>query len=472
VPGFSQPNVLLVAAPSPPEREWLARCARLLRGRYARWVEPCAGAFAIPAVALREQWTVPQLECSDVSLFTSVVGTVCAGRDLAELDVRVDGESLELDADPVKAAAEIIYRQLVLRMDEKPDEDYWHGIRRDLAERSDAHRERIAIGVGRLAARFPRLNYRPRDMWAHIEEVKDDPATLISLSPPTYLSGYEKFFDTGGRLTWRGPEYGLWDPKTDFKRLALEAQSWKALLLCVEGGDGDPSDRPFYARRGPGPDWSWYGWTNKPDVLEAVGLTAIPRPGHDAKPMGLPILAPDHEITADSTIRIEHLEPTHARWYKELWAHRIDPKDAGANWMVLIDNRVAGIAGYSYVNAPAIQFDPESLLLTYGFGPQHPLRLPRLVAMLALNLSIIRRFVPPWHALRSERVATAQLSRHPEAKLYRGVMKLKSRKPDPVHGFRLLYEGNIVDRTPEETLALWLQQEQRRQAARSSSATT
>lgn len=437
-------------------------------------MEPCAGAFAIPAVALREGWTVPQLECSDVSLFTSVMGYVCAGRDLAELDVRIDGELALLDDDPVKAAASIMYEQLVLRIDEKPDNEYWGGIRRDLKERANAHREAIGAGVARLQDRFPGLNYRAMDLWDHIAEVQDDPATVISLSPPTYLSGYEKFFDTGGRLTWQGPNYGLFDPAIHFKQIARESQSWKALLLMVEGTEAEPSEHPFYARRGPGKDWSWYGWTNRPEVLEAVGLTAIPRPGYDAKPLPLPILPDDHVIRADSAIRVERIDAINARYYKQLWAHRIETKDAGSDWAVIIDGHLAGVGGYSYNDAPALlsAVGEDAVLLTYGFGPKHDMRLARLVALLALNRDVIRRFVPPWHALGVGHVKTVQFSRHPEAKLYRGVMKLQGRKSDPVHGFRLVYKAPIKDRSVEETLARWHKQEQQRKQARSSSATT
>jgi hypothetical protein len=474
VPGFAQPSVLLVAAPSPPEREWLGRCARLLRGKYARWVEPCAGAFAIPAVALREGWTVPQLECSDVSLFTSTLGVVCAGRHPRELRARMDGDELALPDDPVRAAAELIYVQLVLRMDEKPDVDYWGGIRRDLRERATAHRENIAGGIERLVDRFRGLSYRPMDLWDHIEQAKDDPSAIISLSPPTYLSGYEKFFDTGGRLEWQGPNYGLFDPSTHFKKIAAEAQGWNALLLMVEGSEGPPSGQPFYCRRGPGRDWSWYGWTNKPEVLESIGLTAIPRSMPDARPLDAPILPADHEITAASAIRVERIDAAAARWYKELWAHRLDPRGAQVNWAVIVDGHLAGVAGYtkSSDQRQANTLDPGSVLLTYGFGPPHPQRLPRLIATLALNLGLVRRFIPPWDSAGAETIVTAQLSRHPEAKMYRGVMKLKERKPDDQHGYRLIYTAPIVDRTLEEALAVWHKQEVKWQAKRSISATT
>ena len=38
--------------------------------------------------------------------------------------------------------------------------------------------------------------------------------TALWLQPPTYAAGFEKWYDTGGRMTWKEPEYGIFDPKT------------------------------------------------------------------------------------------------------------------------------------------------------------------------------------------------------------------------------------------------------------------
>jgi len=51
-------------------------------------------------------------------------------------------------------------------------------------------------------------------MWEHLKEVLDDPHALVIANPPTYFSGYEKFYDTQGKMTWKEPPYELFDPET------------------------------------------------------------------------------------------------------------------------------------------------------------------------------------------------------------------------------------------------------------------
>ena len=42
-----------------------------------------------------------------------------------------------------------------------------------------------------------------------IDEVLDDPHALIIANPPTYVAGFEKYYDTNGNMTWKEPEYSI-----------------------------------------------------------------------------------------------------------------------------------------------------------------------------------------------------------------------------------------------------------------------
>lgn len=78
------------------------------------------------------------------------------------------------------------------------------------------------------------MSYRPMDMWDHLREVKDDPHTIIVANPPTYFAGYEKFYDTQGKMTWKEPPYGMFDPETGHQQLYDMMMDAPALLLCYQ----------------------------------------------------------------------------------------------------------------------------------------------------------------------------------------------------------------------------------------------
>lgn len=58
------------------------------------------------------------------------------------------------------------------------------------------------------------------------------------------------------------------------------------------------------------------------------------------------------------------------------------------------------------------------------------------------------------------------MTRYPEAKEMRGIMKLTKRIPDVKMGFRLTYESELKERTEEQTLAEWLRREEKWQKER------
>lgn len=58
------------------------------------------------------------------------------------------------------------------------------------------------------------------------------------------------------------------------------------------------------------------------------------------------------------------------------------------------------------------------------------------------------------------------LTKYPENKEVRGIMKLVNRQTDKNNGFKLTYEAEITDRTEEETLKEWLRRERQWQKNR------
>lgn len=151
------------------------------------------------------------------------------------------------------------------------------------------------------------MSYRPLDMWDHLREVKDDPHTIIVANPPTYFAGYEKFYDTQGKMTWKEPPYGMFDPETGHQQLYDMMMDAPALLLCYqEKRAGEAVGHTIFARSGTRADLNSYITTNREE--EAVALAKgkkIKRPQEGKlEPLKCSMLPLDYEITEDSDIRI------------------------------------------------------------------------------------------------------------------------------------------------------------------------
>ena len=115
------------------------------------------------------------------------------------------------------------------------------------------------------------MSYRPLDMWVHLEEVLDDPHALVIANPPTYFSGYEKFYDTQGKMTWKEPEYQLFDPETGHQQFYDLCMGAKALVLCYqEKKVGEAVGYTIFGRPGTRADLNAYITTNREEEATAL----------------------------------------------------------------------------------------------------------------------------------------------------------------------------------------------------------
>lgn len=62
---------------------------------YTKFVEPCAGAFAMSHLAVQSGFKMSEVESSDVSMFTSIMGYAVTGKPLDELEIHAKGFSDE-----------------------------------------------------------------------------------------------------------------------------------------------------------------------------------------------------------------------------------------------------------------------------------------------------------------------------------------------------------------------------------------
>lgn len=463
----SQPTVLFLGGLDGPDRDWTALVSGKARELgYRRVIEPCCGSFVISHLHRTMGWRPEQIESSDVSLFSAIVGYACTDQDLEQLEFRVDGQPISMTGDKILDASRMIYEQCLARVRAKPDIYYWQSIAHHLVLTAEQQVQRIAGSLRSLREQINGISFRPLDMMEHLAEVRDDPRTLVHVSPPTYKAGYEKMFDTKGRITWKEPQYTILDPKVFQRDLSQAAQSWKCLLICLqEDPPGHGQDYVVYARE-VSRDKHLYFWTNRPEeVARITGKTALARKGAGiGTKLQYPTLPPDYDVTEQSELSVRLLTEAEAKYYKELWIHKIHPKPAGSNFALFVDGMLAGIAGYDCrtVLRPVFesQFIDDAVIYTYGTGsPHNTFRLTRLVTMVASNRETVAAVTPAMAAVQAARLVTIEFTKYPEAKGNRGLMKLVSRSRDSKRGNKLTYACEIVDRSMPDTLKLWLKKE-------------
>lgn len=423
---------------------------------YNRFVEPCCGAFAMAHLAVQCGFKPNQIECSDVTLFSSLYGYAIMGKDLSDLEMKATGFTQEQLSNPATAMYAIMYLKTMVTA----GSDYNYALLRDMELRRDDHEKKIQSYIDRAASLLRGINYRPMDMYDHLAEIMDDERAIVVINPPTYKAGFEKWYDTKGNIEWKEPHYSIFDPETGLKELMLERMAnKKALVICYE--ENKPSmtaGTPIFARYGVRKGINTYLTTNHEELAERLseGKSIARSDVKEVKPLKCDILPSDYVITKDSKVTFSKIEPTNAFYYRSLFTHNFVGQQAQINIGVFIDGLIFGVFGYQ-LGTMGKMF--SEICLFYGVTIKHEtLRLNRLVTLIAQNEETIRSFVSDHNFKNLTGIQTSQLTKYPESKEMRGIMKLRDKVQGKL-GYKLTYRSDIQVRTINETLELFLKKE-------------
>lgn len=463
MPKFQNPGALFLGTLVTSEQKFLKPLLETaLKSGYTRIVEPCAGAFAMSHLATQVGYKGNQIESSDVSMFTSIMGYAIMGKSLEELEIKAEGFTDEEMLDPATA----LYAQVYLRNAKQAGKEYFHNLLLDLQYRREEHIKSIREQLDRAKQALSGMNYRALDMWKHLDECIDDEHTLIIANPPTYTAGFEKWYDTGGKMTWKEPEYGIFDVSTGLHDLYDKCMNVKALLLCYEENEpGKTARHPIFARYGVRDGVNTYITSNRPDEATALAHgKMINRPNEGKlEPLDCSMLPRDYVITNECKVQTCLIERVNAQYYRKLWTHNFVGSSAPINVGVLIDGKIAGVFGIDKAALTMGAFGTrvsDAVFLMYGMTvPHKEYRLGRLLTMLAQNRPFIDSICNDIEREKAKHLKTVQMTKYPEAKEMRGVMKLTKKVPDSKMGFRLTYESELKDRNEQQTLAEWLAKE-------------
>lgn len=425
---------------------------------YERFIEPCAGALAMSFLAAEAGFDPTKIEASDVSYFSGVFGRAVSEKPLDDMEIKADGFTEE----ELKDAATALYAQLYLRTASKAGREYFLELLKDMKLRRDEHIACIQEQIDKVKAKCKGMSYRDLDMWKHLEEVLDDEKAIVIICPPTYTAGYEKFFDTQGRLHWHEPSYGIYDTETGLETLHEMVKDAKALVIVYEErATGEFVGTPIYGRDAGRAGMCMYLTSNRPEEAEelAKGKAIERKNGAKMTPLKKPILPKEYVVTGKSKVDVIPIKAENALYYRRLWTHNFVGGASGGAYAMIIDGYVAGVFGY--LKMAISMGDSSDLMFQFGISAPSEQRLNRLMYMLASNRDVAYSFLNDLEKEKKQGVMTAMITKYPESKEMRGLMKMVSKETNGKNGYKLIYRCDFQDRTREETLREWVTKEER-----------
>lgn len=338
----------------------------------------------------------------------------------------------------------------------------------DFESRKDAILKSIHAEMDALKERIPNLTYRDMDMFDHINAVKDVPGTVILCMCPTYKGGYEKFYKAiSDSVEWNEPPYSVFEPPAGYQKLLDAVEGSEALLIIYEEVPvGEHVGTPVYGRQGGRVGINMYLVSNRPEEVERLlGTSCSRKKPAKIAPMKYPLMPQDYVITKKSRVEVVKAGTENIRYYRKLFTHNFTPSQASSGYAMIVDGYLAGIFGYMTM-ANTLGGNADDVFIGFGMCTKTNYRLNRLLYMVACQRRAVGLEFDDLKMATLKCVKTAMITKYPESKEMRGLMKLQSKVHDERMGWKLTYGCDIQDKTYRQVMAEFLQKEEQWQKKR------
>lgn len=449
---------LFAGVTTSPSREFIADAIDY--NKHTKLIFPCVGRWAVPTAAIARGAKPESIYCSDLSLFSSVIGYLAdPSKSVKDLNVTIPSgyEFFVSDVtDEYDLAAGIL---LTLKYLSTPAKNvYMVEFLREMKSNYKTYREKLADSLKDQTDMLKGIHYEQGDVRGVMQEVLNENSenTFVYVNLPGYKGGYTKFYGVAENQMWTcALETHEFHPDEALPLLESLTECESTIYAYVHHGDKDVPEK----------------WTKQ--VAIAIGRGRVDylvtnqdngaRLTHgvkfDAKPNHW-VVYNDEEITENSKIEFVDIDKATGLHYRDLFVHRLGQTKAESYGLMLIDGRVVTSFGLHRRHLFLGNSDYIGEVFGISVTSKRYARLGKLF-MLMLTSGETRKWLlneyPAMHLTPPKGISTASPALHHEGKTDRGVMKLVRRVPLPNGGFQLLYQGDFRDDTYADVLKNWLE---------------
>jgi len=442
------PNVVYPATISKTTAEV---CAALLIERNPNELHiPLVGDYR-SALALRSRgFPAEKIHCYDVSLYASVIGFLAdKTKKITDLEIQLD---VPWPVEPVSDLQLGAHAILAMKYEQvKPLHSYNQNIRREMRVRWQQYLTEIENELQHLVDALGPISYEIMDHRDVMEAVADVKGAAIFLSPPPFKpASYRKAFPYD-QVRWIGKLPLAWT-KYALQEITDTLTGVPCFALVYTGENGAPLAWDNVLGLGKKKGQAEFLSANQP-----MDMARIEAKVSSKEPVRFEIYD-DQEITEDTKLTFVEIDKETALYYRDLFIHRLGVTVSEMYLAMLLDGRLVTVIGINHARFMHHRTDYVSETFGISKSSHRYKRLGKLF-MLALTTTEFSDFIKTHLriGIRKPRgISTTSLTKHPEGKTDRGVMKVKSRVQLEDGTWKIVYVADFREETFQDALAFWL----------------
>ena len=434
-------------------------------------VVPCCGSFSLAETARVVGVPGDKIVCGDISLYSTALGHAIMDKDW-RLELKGEhGEIVEpYLCDPISKAAAVLFMIRLLQYEQRQGKVHHNDHYRELYVNADLYIGDLKAQIAVMAENLHGLEYHARDMWETLELYRNDPGAVILVNPPRYTGGYDRMFRGIDEVfDWDEPKASQFIERDYARLMDLLGESPALSMMYYATPIEDPAPlwgepwRSVFADRPSNRRLVAINWiiANRSPITHQISRSRFTAGKAKYTMFG-------GEITEDSNLWAKREEKDVAGYYKDLFIHKLPGGLAERYAVLLLDGELLGVLGLHLAatrsgnSARGQKATEASANLIFAFTVPHDTyaRLHKLTLMSLVSSwfwdDVFENDAFYQLAGYPPTLATTMLTPHPENKTARGILKMVSREKQGDGTYKLRYRADIIDRTREETLALWL----------------
>lgn len=445
------------------QRKFIKNILSSLKDRADRLIIPCCGQFAIASAGVDAGWKPEQIETSDISLFTNLLGYYYSGKSFKDLPIIYESGELKRAVDQADTEEEAIAEILLaikicqLRLDVYYEAQYYQ----EIMGRRNHYKKMLVDKMKAAKEQLGGLKYEIRDLRDYF--VPGSSNEVVIINPPAFKNGYTKMFkhEIVVKQDIQISEFQFDKEYIDlFERSKKLGQIW--LWYRYKEVQDFSCDEVLFGKEYT-TERTDYWITSTPDLLQKHGLELKKHlvkkmPGKQS-PSKHKIF--DGEITPESEIRFVQCTAETAIYYRDLWAHKMGSTSAEMYYLITIDGMVVGACGFHA--AEVRRMTTDRIFEVFAFNKiikKYPL-LNRLIMMWICSTEMQKTLMGT--CFKTNRlfdlrgVKTTCLSKYRKVKLNNGLLEVVSR--EKWNGmYKIVYDTAFHDRDFKQCIIDFLQE--------------